>query len=216
MEIWLKNTSKRVKLPVLPSGYRVSSGQGNTIVNVAALGEVNLKGKRNLQEVTFSSFFPKRRESYCEKGTLRSPKEYVVDIEEMKRRGTVKLIITGVPISMDVTIESFEWEERDGSGDIYYTLSLKEYRKLNIPKSTLVKEVPQAIASEAETARSEPEQTSTVTYEVKPGDCLSVIAKRLTGSASWTAIYEQNKGVIGSNPNLIKPGQILTIPGAKR
>jgi len=31
--------------------------------------------------------------------------------------------------------------------------------------------------------------------------------------ASWSAIYDLNKDVIGGNPNLIKPGQVLQIPG---
>lgn len=39
-----------------------------------------------------------------------------------------------------------------------------------------------------------------------------MIAKNLTGSsANWRAIYNQNKGVIGGNPNLIYPGQNLVI-----
>jgi hypothetical protein len=30
---------------------------------------------------------------------------------------------------------------------------------------------------------------------------------------SWSTIYNLNKGIIGDNPNLIKPGQVLQIPG---
>ena len=52
-------------------------------------------------------------------------------------------------------------------------------------------------------------------YTVVKGDSLSRIAKSLYGNASkWHAIYEANKAVIGSNPDLIKPGQVLTIPEA--
>lgn len=51
------------------------------------------------------------------------------------------------------------------------------------------------------------------TYTVKPGDNLWDIAKKQYGSgASYEKIYEANKGVIGGNPNLIYPGQTLTIP----
>ena len=39
------------------------------------------------------------------------------------------------------------------------------------------------------------------------------IAKKYYGDGSqYTKIYEANKGTIGSNPNLIKPGQKLVIP----
>jgi nucleoid-associated protein YgaU len=53
------------------------------------------------------------------------------------------------------------------------------------------------------------------TYTVVKGDSLSRIAKALYGSANkWHTLYEANKAVIGSNPDLIKPGQVLTIPDA--
>ncbi len=53
------------------------------------------------------------------------------------------------------------------------------------------------------------------TYTVVKGDSLSKIAKSLYGNAvKWKAIYEANKATIGGNPDLIKPGQVLTIPEA--
>ena len=45
--------------------------------------------------------------------------------------------------------------------------------------------------------------------DVKKGDNLSKIAKKY--NTTWKKIYEKNKDVIGSNPNLIYPGQILKI-----
>jgi nucleoid-associated protein YgaU len=51
------------------------------------------------------------------------------------------------------------------------------------------------------------------TYTVKSGDSLSKIAKQHYGDASaWKRIYEANKATIGSNPDLIKPGQQFVIP----
>lgn len=47
------------------------------------------------------------------------------------------------------------------------------------------------------------------TYVVKKNDNLSSIAKKY--NKSWQTIYELNKDVIGPNPNLIRPGQILKI-----
>lgn len=61
----------------------------------------------------------------------------------------------------------------------------------------------------ASTAPAAPAQT----YTVKAGDSLSKIAKAVYGDAKkWKQIYEANKAVIGNNPDLIKPGQVLTIP----
>lgn len=56
-------------------------------------------------------------------------------------------------------------------------------------------------------------------YRVVPGDSLWAIACRDLGSGSdeqidrrWRQIYAENREVIGSNPDLIFPGQKLSIP----
>jgi len=50
-------------------------------------------------------------------------------------------------------------------------------------------------------------------YTVQSGDSLSKIAQKHYGNASaWTRIYQANKSTIGDNPDLIRPGQRLTIP----
>lgn len=52
------------------------------------------------------------------------------------------------------------------------------------------------------------------TYTVVSGDSLSKIAKREYGDAQkWQVIYQANRDKI-SNPDLIHPGQVLTIPPA--
>lgn len=55
---------------------------------------------------------------------------------------------------------------------------------------------------------------ATQTYTVKAGDSLSKIAKQLYGDAhAWRKIYQANTDKI-KNPDLIHPGQVLTIPPA--
>jgi nucleoid-associated protein YgaU len=51
-------------------------------------------------------------------------------------------------------------------------------------------------------------------HKVVSGDTLGAIALKYYGNAGkpyWMAIYEVNKAVIGDNPNMIKPGQVLKI-----
>ena len=216
MEIWLNNIS----IPVLPSEYKVQSSQNNQSENIVGIGEVLLKGKRNLITVSFSSFFPLRRNSsYCRKGRILKPLQYVNAIERMKQLGTVKLVITGSPIRMDCTIESFEWGESDGTGDIFYTISFKEYRNISASKSTVSQDgsgsgenTSQVAGANRESARTEP-KVKMQEYIVKKGDTLTSIAKRLTGSSNWRPIYNANRTVIGGNPNRIYPGQRLVIQG---
>jgi len=49
------------------------------------------------------------------------------------------------------------------------------------------------------------------TYVVQRGDTLSTIAAKKSVNGGWRALYELNKGVIGGDPNLIRPGQHLAL-----
>jgi cell wall-associated NlpC family hydrolase len=48
------------------------------------------------------------------------------------------------------------------------------------------------------------------TYTVKPGDWLAKIATA-EGLPNWQALYDLNHGVVGDNPDLILPGQVLQL-----
>ena len=51
------------------------------------------------------------------------------------------------------------------------------------------------------------------TYTVRPGESLSIIARRAYGEAgNYTVIYNANSGRIGGNPSLISVGMELEIP----
>lgn len=52
-------------------------------------------------------------------------------------------------------------------------------------------------------------------YTVQTGDTLSGIATTEYGNPGfWVDIYDANREIIGSNPNLIRPGEVLLIPRA--
>jgi resuscitation-promoting factor RpfA len=48
-------------------------------------------------------------------------------------------------------------------------------------------------------------------YVVQPGDYLSAIASEHRVAGGWQALYALNRTVIGKNPNLIFPGQRLSL-----
>jgi len=57
-------------------------------------------------------------------------------------------------------------------------------------------------------------QPTTVKYVVQKGDTLWKVAGKLLGdSTQWSKVYEQNKAELGDNPDLIFPGQTITITG---
>jgi LysM repeat protein len=61
-------------------------------------------------------------------------------------------------------------------------------------------------------AQAAPEGVDYETYTVRPGDTLSGIAKQLLGNAgAYMDLFNANCDQL-SNPDLIKPGQVLKIP----
>jgi nucleoid-associated protein YgaU len=65
-------------------------------------------------------------------------------------------------------------------------------------------------------ATAQPSATAATTYTVQPGDTLSAIAKRFLGNASdYMEIFNANKDQL-TDPDKIKPGQVLKIPQPAR
>lgn len=206
MEFWLQKDSDKIQLPVDPSEFSVTVASKNTVVNVISVGDVNLLGNTGLREIPLSSFFPAKDYNFSKNGSRLSPNSYVEKIEGWRTSGDpIRVIITGI-LNMEATIESFVYKVQDATGDIYYTLNLKEYKKIVTRPATV------SVATVAPSTRAVSAPKSGGTYTVKKGDCLSKIAQQFYGNGSlYTKIYEANKDKI-SNPNLIYPNQVLTIP----
>ncbi|GAA4243053.1 LysM peptidoglycan-binding domain-containing protein [Dactylosporangium darangshiense] len=46
---------------------------------------------------------------------------------------------------------------------------------------------------------------------VQAGDTLASIAERMNVPGGWQALYERNHDVLGADPNLVRPGQQLSL-----
>jgi len=110
-------------------------------------------------------------------------------------------------------------EERDGKLHFKGTVQTQEEANKiwdaikTIP--TWQQEVVADIRATGAPAGTQPGQPGTQgekTYTVKPGDTLSKIAKETLGDANaYTEIFNANKNIL-SDPDKIKPGQVLKIP----
>ena len=52
-------------------------------------------------------------------------------------------------------------------------------------------------------------------YVVQPGDTLSGIAARFGVRGGWPALYAASRPLIGPDPNVIRPGTVLVLPGQR-
>ncbi len=211
--MWITGNAEQEKLqiPVLPEKFSVSVGSKNSSVDVTGLGEITIKQSRPAYQFSFSSFFPASTFPGVENIVLTEPLQCVERIKGwVDSKKPVHVIITGAGMDEYCTIEKFSYYEKGGDvGTIYYDLSLKEYREVTVRQV----KVEDKTATVEKTETRVDNTTTPKTYTVKNGDCLWNIAKALYGSgADYTRIYEANKGIVGSNPNLIYAGQVLTIP----
>jgi len=207
MEFWLSfnNFAEKLQLPVPPAEFSMTTGNLNETVNIANLGDITQIGGEALAEIELTSFFPARPAPYTTR-TVPEPYATVELIEKWRKsKKPIRFIITGTPVNLACAIESFTWGERGGSRDVDYSLKLKEYRFIQVKQISQV----QQIVLSPERPNTKPEPSS---YTVKSGDSLFMIAKRALGDGNrWREIYEKNESVIGANPNLIKPGQVLQL-----
>ena len=96
-----------------------------------------------LRALSFSCFLPALQHEYpFIVGDNKEPSECIELINKWKEaRLPVRVIITDTPINLMFGIMSFDYKEQDGSRDIYYTLSLTEYKNLNTPMANNDKQV---------------------------------------------------------------------------
>jgi len=114
-------------------------------------------------------------------------------------------------------------EERDGK--LYFHGTVQNQEEANriwdaiktVPtwRTDIVADIKAVNTGTGAPAASAPSTPPPTTYTVKPGDTLSKIAKELLGSASaYPQIFEANRDQL-SDPDTIKPGQILKIPAVR-
>ena len=231
ISFFAKYNERIIQLPVNPESITISGQANNNTVNTAGQGEINDIGFAGLKELSIESFFPARDngEGYINNsGGFEGPEFYVKFFEDIKKdRKPFRLIITQLDINMLVSVESFEHTYQFGTDDVDYSLSLKEYKEHNVrilkPVSngymvvdssgrTISSAAPTTTNSNRPVEKSIPKQ-----YTVISGDSLWKIAQKFLGSGSRCReiyTYNNNKSIIGGNPNLIYPGQVLSIPSS--
>lgn len=203
--------AKKLQLPLNPERVTVKTNSRMNTFEVLDLGEVALPRGTQLDRIAWEGILPgESRKNMSFVGQWQDPKSIVKDIESWKDSGTkIRLLVTETTINQDVYIADFEYIWSGGYGDCHYNISLIQARDL------VVMVQPGQAPKPPQPPRPAPPPPQM--YTVVKGDCLWNIAKRLLkNGARWPEIYNipRNKQIIGPNPNLIYPGQVLQIPAA--
>lgn len=118
-----------VTFPVNPSSYAIKNPHNNSTLTINALGEMNMLGKAGLRTLEISSFFPAEAYGWEVSYPSQDPYGYVSTIKGFQDESEpCSLTVSGTDVSMKCSIEDFTYGEKDGTGDVYFSLSLKEYR----------------------------------------------------------------------------------------
>ena len=127
-QIIITGKSDSITLPVQPPSYSVSVSNNNSIINIQSIGDINMIGKTGLQKISFSTFLP---------GIDYEFVKAVDTADYIKRLNAIRnddvnchLTIVGTSVDLDVTIDSFNYEDSSPVGDIDISLSFTEYKHI--------------------------------------------------------------------------------------
>lgn len=215
--VYFKYGGKKYKLPVNPEEIKRSRELNIENYQVLGTGQVSVPSYYNLEEFSFEAEFPSQDYHYMNSGA-RADADYYEKMfrKAQKNMKPVRFIASNDitdDISVMVLVKSVEAVEKAGEeGDKYLSIKLQEYKapgKRYVAIQTIAATVKQEDTAAA--TETNPAVTENKTHTVQSGDTLWGIAKKYYGNGSqYTKIASANPDI--KNPNLIYPGQVLSIP----
>ena len=224
MEIYLGTDSDKIRFPVVPSSVGVNRSNNIDTQSVLKLGEVPIFNGTSLKTIELNSFFPNKEYSFCDYKGFMKPYDFSQKLQTFMYEGKpLRFIVTDTTINMQCLIQQFDTFEQDGTRDLYFNLSLLEYRPIEVPvtnsnSSSSTNSNSNAGVNSAsvnkENRPTENIQDTKKTYKVVSGDNLYDIARKNYGDGNlYTKIKELNKSKYPSlaNSNIIQPNWELII-----
>lgn len=198
-------TNESLTMPVTPAEWSVEEGRMVEALDMAQTGQVNLPGLPALFNEQLTFLLPSSARSYADAAYSGDPYTVVAMLVRWSSDGDpLRLIITDTTVNTLVLLAPVRYGERDGTGDVYATLTLRQYREL-------ISETAER-ADTGNADRSQPEASSNAsrTYTVVKGDTLWGICRHFYGSGQLAWKLATFNGI--KNANLIYPGQLLRVP----
>ena len=213
-------------LPVAPEKIQVKIKNQNKTLNLINEGEVNLLKTAGLTEVEFEFMIPQVRYPFAVYKSGFVGASYFLNFLERAKKGKrkVQFIVCRRTVggrnlfntNLKVSVEDWTIVDDVKEGyDVTVKVKLKQWRSYGTRTVTIKQPEPETTVATEEPARetdNSPAPAQPQTKKIQKGDCLWKIAKQFYGNGSeYPKIFNANGDQI-SNPNLIYPGQVLTIP----
>lgn len=164
----MKNTAaiylqfgKKLKIPVNPETIEIKYPSNDKEYDVLGVGKVNVQRCPGLKEASWESFFPGDRSAPYINTQSKKPKDYVKQIEKaMKSKMKGRLIISRPGLydtNMRCTVDEFKTKDKGGEpGDVYYSITLKEYRNFSPQTVGIVTQDSPTVQASADTGSDRP------------------------------------------------------------
>ncbi|MET0017897.1 LysM peptidoglycan-binding domain-containing protein [Oscillibacter sp.] len=198
-------TDKQLAMPVTPAEFAVEFGRNITVLDMAQIGEAAFPGLSALFDEQLEFLLPSESRNYTLGDYSGDPYALVNTLMAWSEAGEVlRLIITDTPVNVPVLLGPVRYGERDGTGDVYVTLTMRRYRELAAETAGVKTETGNNTRSSARATQAEK------TYTVVKGDTLWGIARKQYGNGALCWKLATYNGI--NNANLIYPGQKVKCP----
>ena len=153
------NTEANIIIPVIPKKIEIQSPQKIETFETLGQGDLKIIGLKGNRKLSLESFFPNKFYPFA-KDREENALVYVNRIEAWRdSREPLSIAISGLEVFFKCTVENFNTAIQDGSGDIYYTLDIEEYKIPTIKKVTSSTKI---ITVALKPGQVEPPKTTTV------------------------------------------------------
>lgn len=202
-----------LKFPINPESLEIEVPSSSQTVDIEGIGQVSIPQTPQLAKLTIKSFFWTTNPDALE----LPAKMYVNWLERwQKSKKPATLVVTRLNYFMTVTCENFKhWTNAGEEKDIYFELSLQEYRPYGAKKLNVIKnetfldklkkakgllDIPVLVELPRPPRLGSGKKSAKNPYTSKLNDTLLGITKKITGlTKDWKMLYDENKKELGDN-----------------
>lgn len=227
--LYLARENTVIRFPLNPESYKMEKSGENGEYNVLGLGPIVIPRLPKLQKISWSGLLPGRSDwgAVVTAGAFQPPKFYVEFLQAaMDDKARLRFVANramedGTPMfdtNLPVIISEFSCEERGGeTGDIYYELTLTEYRDYSAKTVALRQPQPdQPAQADAQPTRGVPQGQMVVGQDVTVDGPYYASSWGAEPHGTFSGFWGKISRIVTTDPQRAYPYHITTPMGGAR